>query len=169
MEKWIKIKEIPKDGYFVSDSGLIKRVYKNGKVVIKTGSIDAYGYCVFSYAFKKSPLGVHRVVMNNHTIKPDWAQAINHKNGIKTDNRLENLEWCTYSQNAEHAYRTGLRGSGELHRNAMPRDIVHKVYEMKMQGKRQSEIAKELNLRRSKVSVLYRGIDWKYEYKKFFP
>ena len=39
----------------------------------------------------------------------------NHKNGYKVDNKVNNLEWCTYSHNALHAHRTGLTYKKEKH------------------------------------------------------
>ena len=52
---------------------------------------------------------VHRLVLNTFKPVEDSEQLqVNHINGIKDDNRLENLEWCTRSENLVHAFKTGL-------------------------------------------------------------
>jgi len=51
---------------------------------------------------------IHRLVGNSFLTKVDGKDEINHKNGVKSDNRAVNLEWCTSQENMKHAYTNGL-------------------------------------------------------------
>lgn len=53
---------------------------------------------------------LHRLLAQHFIDNPDNLPCVNHRNGVKTDNRLENLEWCTRSQNTRHAYENNLGG-----------------------------------------------------------
>ena len=78
---------------------------------IKKAYIDEDGYeRVSLYADNKTKLlGVHRVVAEAYIENPDNLPQVNHKNSVKTDNRVENLEWITNTANIQHSIENGKR------------------------------------------------------------
>lgn len=88
--------------YTVSNTGCIKRI-KTGKT-IKQGDVYGYKSVCLSKNGKHYYFRVHRIVAELFLKKT--GDVINHKNGIRNDNRVENLEWCTQSYNIKHSYDT---------------------------------------------------------------
>jgi hypothetical protein len=93
--------------YQVSNYGRVKSLKFGIEVFIKD-SINAWGYPSVNLKSKQNV--IHRLVAITFIPNPKNKPFVNHKDGIKTNSQLDNLEWVTRKENAQHASKMGLLG-----------------------------------------------------------
>lgn len=109
MKVWKEIKGF--EDYQVSSDGELKTFnWKNkGIEAIMKPAFDNGGYLRTMLKHKEtgkfSTIKVHRIVAQTFLENPLNKPQVNHKNGVRHDNRIENLEWVTHSENQLHSFR----------------------------------------------------------------
>lgn len=90
--------------YYIADTGEVFRKM--------TTCLDKDGYPIIAIWVKQSKsskmLKIHRLLAEAFIDNPERKTQVNHKNGLKRDFNLENLEWVTPLENSQHARRMGL-------------------------------------------------------------
>lgn len=92
--------------YQISDIGQVKR--KDTGKILKNNIRNGYEYVTLCMNGQRKKFYVHRLVAIAFIPNPKSYEQVNHKDGNKSNNKVDNLEWCTQKENLMHAFRTGL-------------------------------------------------------------
>jgi hypothetical protein len=88
--------------FLIDKTGTIKSLH-TGLICIPQKNTHGY----YHVTIEGKPRLVHRLVAQTFIPNPAGFECVNHKNGNKLDNRVENLEWCTRAENNRHARGLG--------------------------------------------------------------
>ena len=166
-EKWLPI--VGYEGlYKVSDFGRIMRTKDmpgtfDGKILKPHLNRGGYQTINIYKNGKRHIFTVHRLVMEAFVgIRPNNMQ-VNHKDGDKTNNHLDNLEYVTISENHRHAFRTGLksqRGDSANNRKISESDVP-KIRKF-LKEETQEAVAARFNVCRATIGNIATGKSWWY-------
>lgn len=108
--------------YEVSNIGRVRRKLGETERILKGYIATNIHYMVVDLSKgdnKAKQYSIHRLVAQAFIPNPKNKPCVNHIDGNKLNNSVDNLEWCSYSENLTHAYRTGLRVVTEESRKKM--------------------------------------------------
>ena len=166
-EKWKTIYGFS-DKYKISNFGRVKSLsrYNSPSEIIMKNMLDKKGYLRIDllknnirHCFK-----VHRLVAKAFLKNTKNKPQVNHKDGIKTNNKVNNLEWCTPSENMKHSFKIGLQknGFGEKSNNSklLSRDINYIREDYYKYNLSFPLIAYKFNVSRHCIYYIIKGTTW---------
>lgn len=151
--------------YEVNRLGVVRtiagnRLRKNGafypvKAKIKVARRTKIGYVQVALVANNITFNtyLHRIIAEAFIDKPEGCNIVNHKNGIKDDNRIENLEWTTSSLNNIHALDNKLRST----RKATTAEFVNSVIHERSKGKTIASIANGFGVKKHVIQGIASG------------
>lgn len=156
-EKWIKSKY--SDDIEISNFGRVRRHFKNSTSYYK-GNINHDGYLRIKFSIDGKVFNKfsHVLVAEHFIPNPNNFPQINHIDGNKLNNNVNNLEWCTASQNMQHAYDNELKRTDKKHsRSKLNECDVLDIYSSDLPT---VELMKKYNISKSAICRIRSGKSW---------
>jgi len=125
---------------------------------------DGYMKCRLTLNGKRKDFRVHRLVCIAFLENPENKKQVNHINGIKSDNKLSNLEWCTIEENMSHTFKMGLKTQKGIKNNMSKltdSDIIN-IRNLIREGLTNIKISKLYNVTPSNISCIRTGRTWSH-------
>jgi hypothetical protein len=154
--------------YQVSNLGRTRSFYPRFKSKVgipRTVTGGRYAEIYMRGVDKKLRVTVHRAVFEAFNGKIPSGMQINHIDGDKKNNRLDNLECVSSKENNNHAYRTGLRvppRGSEWHSSKLNEEKVSRIKSMISIGLSQQSIADTYKVNQCTISDIKRGVTWQH-------
>ena len=166
-EKWKIISNF--SNYAVSNHGRVMRITPAqhthpGKIL---RLVNNKGYiCTRLYLKSKLHLKtVHRLVIKAFLGPCPRGKETNHKSGIKTDNRIENLEYLTHSENQKHAIKIGIRKvlkGTEISNSKLKEKDVLEIVRLRQIGLSINKVSKKFNVSPRLICWIMSGDKWNW-------
>lgn len=152
----------------------------NDKWLVKSHDRDGYFRVTLTRNGRDDQVSfrVARLVAETYLDNPENKPCVNHINGCKTDDRIENLEWVTHQENTKHAWDTGLCNpydrskpynreaiiaSNKRRRKYNPsEEDINKIFSLREKGLSQTKIGEEVGIEQATISKILRGC-FKYD------
>ncbi len=161
------MKETQYPNYFVNEQGDVFSTKRGSIKRLKPASlVEGYLKIAIHNNSKGKSILVHRLIAQTFIPNPENKPEVNHKNGIKSDNRVENLEWNTRSENMNHAYSIGLAtdNRGENHGRAKVNEKqvleIRKLYSKKTFNQR--ELSEIYGVDQTLISLIVNNKLWNH-------
>lgn len=150
--------------YQVSNCGKVYSHYRGGRVLKSWTNKHGYEVLTLNHKGIKKEYKMHRLVALHFLKRGGEAKEVNHIDGCKTNNRLDNLEWCTRSENMVHAFKKGLathKGSNHP-RTTLTEDKVLSIRNHLGKGVTVNEVAKMYEVRANTIYAIKYRKTWKH-------
>lgn len=158
-----RIRSLDKD--IVNSIG--RKCFIKGVILNPIIPINRYPYITIREGKKKRNIYIHRLIAIHFLPNPENKPCVNHINGIKSDNRIENLEWCTVSENSIHAFKNNLqvikKGEDCCNSKLTEKNVIaiKRLYRLNRKFNR-SRVAEKLNVNVNTVMGIIKNRNWNH-------
>lgn len=159
--------------YELSPGGQIRSWYFKGKLrdhpkMLRPGPSHGYLSVVLCVAGNRKTHFIHRLLAEHFIPNPNNYRTINHKDGNRANNALDNLEWCTHSHNSQHSIDSLNHHHGCRHSKAkfVEKDL-RKIFSLRFKKKlTANEIAREMGVTAAAIVNICAGRRYKKEFAR---